>query len=73
MNEAARRILRHSQVSTHLPREARAELKAASEVDPHLARGESAARNTAVNEAISRVRRAYPEYFRPEALTQIAV
>ena len=65
-----RRILRNTQVSTHLPRDARAELRAASEVDPHLPRGASGARNTAVDEAIARVRRSYPEYFRPEALAQ---
>lgn len=67
----ARRILLRTQVSTLLPREARAALREASEVESHMPRGSSVERVRAVDEAIARVRRAYPEYFRAEALTQI--
>jgi hypothetical protein len=67
----ARRILLRTQVSTLLPRDARAALREASEVESHLPRGSSMARAQAVSDAVARVRRAYPEYFRPEALTQI--
>lgn len=52
------------QVSTTLPSKARDLLIAAAAVDPSKGRGESMERRSALDLAITRVKRAYPKFFK---------
>ncbi len=65
----ARRLLHPGQVSVVLPREARAALQAASEVEPHKGRGESQLRNETIARETARIRSTYPGFFRQEGAT----
>lgn len=61
-----RRLLYPSEVSTLLPQDARAHLRAAYETEPFYGLGESRARTEAIESAIRAVKNAYPDYFRGE-------
>ena len=65
---AARKLLWPGQVSTLLPREARAALRAAYEVQPGLPLGESVARTGAIEMESIRIRVLYPQFFREDTL-----
>ena len=62
-----RRLLYPSEVSTLLPHDARAHLRAAYETEPFYGLGESRARTEAIEAATRAVKNAYPEFFREEA------
>lgn len=53
-----------TQVSLLLPSQARELLIAAAAVDPSKGRGESMERRSALDHAITRVKRTYPKFFK---------
>lgn len=71
MSTEPRRLLRPGQVSTALPREARALLRAAYETEPHLGLGASRARVSAIEVATRQVVAAYPHLFREDAVKKL--
>lgn len=71
MTTAPRKLLRPGQVSTHLPRDARAALREAYETDPHLPRGESRARLDAVELVAAQVKLRLPTFFHTQAEAKV--